>query len=776
MVETVENKVVIGANVNIKNAFDDATKNFAEYFKTTDQFWKNATQRVKEQDEQAKKLAKRVSGKGKEDLAGAFDAAAAGLTGFSIGFVKGTREEVSKGIVDAVEKMVTAYADRETAENRLRASMHLTNEQLKTLFEQLHEFGPVVGKYPEQLAEEWRQLAENNEKLIDSFQPMQMFAAATKSNWHSVMALAGQAAIGGVKPADMPAFLDKSAQALMRTGEAGVKAGTMVLENFYKRGLQGPELQKQVAVIVSGLTPAFQNNPIAAANAMTAFMEPILEQRGNDSKMDNWIKLLKDGKITLIQFFDETLRRNDPASADFYLKLQADPRTRDLVKAWETQRNVIHELWQTEPTPLKDLAIFSESTEHELHRLAEALHELSVVVGGMSDAIEIIKALVAIVEDFTRKIKALKVDVDAIKGSVTLDKAWELYKDLWAISPAGMQWSTGKWLWNKAFPPSAPAPGEPGKPVRFTGSDDDDVHDMAMQGERGGAAFTPGAGESPWPMLAGVPTGDYGRGFDYGPAGVSSAGGAGAGGYYGGAGEGGGGGGGRQGPGPGSSSGPGPGASDTTSVTPAEAIAGDIQGDPRRTGGAFNVPAGSGMSGQRTTITLKNGQQVTVNARVAEQFKGFFNDMIDAGAPVHGLGGYGTRPSNPSQHPPGLAVDWSQSGRNVVSRDVQGWINQNPKALNELESKWGMSGGEHWRSPDTGHFSIQNIYGTEHLKKLQEERDAKEKASKPIKVSMEVEPPPRWQLERAARYTDQLGNRHAERQQQAKGAGDIGFA
>jgi hypothetical protein len=175
------------------------------------------------------------------------------------------------------------------------------------------------------------------------------------------------------------------------------------------------------------------------------------------------------------------------------------------------------------------------------------------------------------------------------------------------------------------------------------------------------------------------------------------------------------------------------------------------------------------MSGQKTTITLKNGQQVTVNARVAEQFKGFFNDMIDAGAPVHGLSGYGTRPGNPSQHPPGLAVDWSQSGRSVVSRDVQGWINQNPKTLNELESKWGMSGGEHWRNPDTGHFSIQNIYGTEHLQKLREE------ASKPIKVSMEVEPPPRWQLERAARYTDQLGNRHTERQQQAKGAGDIGF-
>ena len=32
-----------------------------------------------------------------------------------------------------------------------------------------------------------------------------------------------------------------------------------------------------------------------------------------------------------------------------------------------------------------------------------------------------------------------------------------------------------------------------------------------------------------------------------------------------------------------------------------------------------------------------------------------------------------------------------------------------------------MGGGEHWRNPDTGHFSIDRIYGTEHLTAAQKE-------------------------------------------------------
>ena len=148
--------------------------------------------------------------------------------------------------------------------------------------------------------------------------------------------------------------------------------------------------------------------------------------------------------------------------------------------------------------------------------------------------------------------------------------------------------------------------------------------------------------------------------------------------------------------------------------TPMEA--GDSVGTGQGHGGRFNVPAGTPLipSSQQETVTLSNGQKFTVSKRTAAQFRGFFNDLIAAGAPVHSLGGLGTR-GNPSQHPIGYAVDWAQSGRNRVSPDVLRWMQQNPEVLNALEARWGMSGAEHWRSPDTGHFSIDTLFGSEHL-------------------------------------------------------------
>ena len=142
---------------------------------------------------------------------------------------------------------------------------------------------------------------------------------------------------------------------------------------------------------------------------------------------------------------------------------------------------------------------------------------------------------------------------------------------------------------------------------------------------------------------------------------------------------------------------------------------GDDPGSGRGSGGRFNLPAGAHQQGQRETITLSNGQKVTVNARAAAQFQGFFNDLIKAGAPIHDLGGFGDRPYNPSQHPGGLAVDWAQGGRNKVSPDVYRWMMQHPDQMDAFERKWGMSGGEHWGKPDRGHFSIDTLFGRKHL-------------------------------------------------------------
>jgi hypothetical protein len=155
---------------------------------------------------------------------------------------------------------------------------------------------------------------------------------------------------------------------------------------------------------------------------------------------------------------------------------------------------------------------------------------------------------------------------------------------------------------------------------------------------------------------------------------------------------------------------------------------GDISGGP--SGTRFNQPAGTPEIGpaDRETVKLANGQTVTVNKKTAAQFGGFFNDLIKAGAPVKGLGGIGTR-GNPSEHPGGFAVDWAQSSRDVVSPAVRQWMGQNRDTLNALEQKWGMSGGEHWRHPDTGHFSIATLYGSKHLQALRGGGDGKTTAS-----------------------------------------------
>jgi hypothetical protein len=149
---------------------------------------------------------------------------------------------------------------------------------------------------------------------------------------------------------------------------------------------------------------------------------------------------------------------------------------------------------------------------------------------------------------------------------------------------------------------------------------------------------------------------------------------------------------------------------------PPEQMDGDTEGSGP-VGGKFNVPAGTPISppSDRQTITLSNGEKVTINKAVAAQFLGFFNDLVKFGAPVRGLGGFGLR-GNPSEHPRGFAIDWAQHSRDVVDADVRQWIDGHREVLKKMERRWGMSGGENWHNPDTGHFSIERIFGEQHLK------------------------------------------------------------
>ena len=70
--------------------------------------------------------------------------------------------------------------------------------------------------------------------------------------------------------------------------------------------------------------------------------------------------------------------------------------------------------------------------------------------------------------------------------------------------------------------------------------------------------------------------------------------------------------------------------------------------------------------------------------------------------------------------PAGMRSIGQQTKRNVVTADVQHWIDGHRDLLRKLERRWGMSGGENWHNPDTGHFSIELILGEAHLKASRE--------------------------------------------------------
>jgi hypothetical protein len=110
-----------------------------------------------------------------------------------------------------------------------------------------------------------------------------------------------------------------------------------------------------------------------------------------------------------------------------------------------------------------------------------------------------------------------------------------------------------------------------------------------------------------------------------------------------------------------------------------------------------------------TSIEIPGSKRrVQVNSQAAPFIKGFLDDLAGSGAPIHNVGGYSVRriagSNRWSQHSYGGAIDINQSARNVISPDLSDWMNKNRDKVNELERKWGMTGGEHWRNPDAGHW------------------------------------------------------------------------
>jgi hypothetical protein len=149
-----------------------------------------------------------------------------------------------------------------------------------------------------------------------------------------------------------------------------------------------------------------------------------------------------------------------------------------------------------------------------------------------------------------------------------------------------------------------------------------------------------------------------------------------------------------------------PGASVPGTVT---GITGGPPGGIQGPGGAGGITAPTGTPIQRqgmATVTTPSGKKFQVDARFAENFKGFLSDYERAGGTLgSATGTLGTRP-NRSGHPIGTAIDINQIGRNI-----RGGTGRSLSVAEEnaLAAKWGFVSGANWRSPDTGHFGIRSV-------------------------------------------------------------------
>lgn len=115
--------------------------------------------------------------------------------------------------------------------------------------------------------------------------------------------------------------------------------------------------------------------------------------------------------------------------------------------------------------------------------------------------------------------------------------------------------------------------------------------------------------------------------------------------------------------------------------------------------------ASGGPRGPSETLSFQVGDRTistTVNPDAAPAFRGFIQSLIDAGAPIHAIGGYGPR-YRPSHHPTGFAMDIDQYGYGKVHDPMSSWMAQNMDVIHKLEEKYRMYGGE--RFGDRGHFS-----------------------------------------------------------------------
>jgi hypothetical protein len=471
-------------NVNeAKSTFDEAEKIVAAFFRTSEAGWKKSQERTKESQAATEKMAKKVSGDGKDDLAGAFKLAG----GLVRGFAKGMAVVLSaKEIIEMGAKAVEAFGDIEEGRNRLLATGKVNLEQIKHLEHEWHEWGPTVRKPITELHEDYAHILSVNPKLADHFKLMEQWRRVTGANWTTVVQMVNTAMVNGVKPQDLHSYLNTSAKAFEDLGEAGVVQSARVSQALAKNGIQGAEVQRQVNMLIGSLADPMLGAD-KAADAVIKFFDK-LTGGGTDSMMQRAMEPLRLGKVTLIQFFDDMITRTDELGVRFQDALKNDPLTRELVYAWKAAREKLKELKEAAGHDFTKNPLLQESTAIAIERFTEALKALFVAIGEELPTIRVLNLLAEIVNATTDRVNVLKGGLQEFKDtSPNLDN----FRWIWQGGIPGLTSGLGP------RPAPAPPPSTPWPASKMTPAPGD-VPPMAeggrgpglaQVGERGGEAI-----------------------------------------------------------------------------------------------------------------------------------------------------------------------------------------------------------------------------------------------------------------------------------------------
>jgi hypothetical protein len=794
---TLNTRIVATGTPEAKEVFEIIKKSYDEFYKGTKESWKKQTEMAKAQKEATAHVAVTVSGPKPDNIVGAFDLATKAATAFGAGML-GVFGAAAAATVGFGAKAIQEFASIEDGTNRLLATGKVTHDQIEEYKKDWERLGPVVNKNTKQIMADYEALLLTNDKLSANFPQMEKFTRVTGASFANVLAMANTAAVGGVKPSEMPAYLDKAAVSFKHLGDNGVVESARVSRAYRNLGIEGASVQNQINVDIAALS-GYMGGANKAADVMIRFIEQAAAGKG-DSKMQGMIKNLRDGSMTLNEFFDTAMKRTDPAGRRFQLILENDPITRDMIQAWQKAHPAVDALLAS-TEKIDDNPLFTEGTSIAINRLAGSFDRLLEASGALLNVVKIFNSLA---DSLGRMSDAM----DRFHKTGNIRDALDATGGLYKLLPGGA-------FIDMLIPPTQgpgvvpegpgarsikkPTPdwfqGGTAKPVFFSGSggmddaqsgNESDIHEMIMEEERR-AAFTPGAGEGAWSPYAMIPPGGAGYGHGGFRHGIGSA--------YSpeGGGGGGGSGGGRRGGGNGpspvstspSSQPSGPGAADQSSSAYVGAQAAAMMSPSGQSPEAFIMHHTSGRGTPQGVVDFWRRERPGIGAQYIMDREGRVWDTakeLGYGGTSHMLTGWGQGQGLSNRNTVGMEViaknnqDWSEAQK----KNLPGWMEKNFPNTRLLGH--GQVNPGH-KEADEGMTGINAIMADRAAKAAAPPAVAAAAAAAPdasaqltVKPKVEIVPPERHEIEKAARHQYRATGGVARRHRQSAAAGNLGYA